>query len=534
MQKSFNTAGPIKPERHYHIPLLQRVDWEEIRYLIDAEKYFILHAPRQTGKTSTLLEMMRVLNIEGKYAALYANIEAAQAARGDEKSGIPTVCSAIADAMAIYHKDFLLREWFTQNQDLVPYNNLLSRFLEEWSLSSEKSKVLFLDEVDALIGNTLISLLRQIRARYAQRPQAFPQTIVLCGVRDVKDYRIHTRDDEIITGGSAFNIKTKSIRMGGFSEAETRALLLQHTEATGQRFDEALFEELWLDTWGQPWLVNALAHEMSHEDKEARRDRSLVIGLEKYKEARERLIQSRATHLDQLTDKLREERVRGVIAALLATEDDGLPDTVSPDDLQYVEDLGLIRTRPGVTLSNRIYQEIIPRELTWVTQVGITHDTAWYVKQDGSLDTEKLLKAFQQFFREHSDAWVEGFDYKEAGPQLLMQAFLQRIVNCGGRLSREYALGRKRTDLFIEWPLDEKKGFYGEVQKVVVELKILRGDLGETIQKGIEQTLEYSRQVGAQESHLVIFNRNPDVSWDEKIWQSREKRGERTVLVWGC
>ena len=289
MQKSFNTAGPIKPERHYHIPLLQRVDWEEIRYLIDAEKYFILHAPRQTGKTSTLLEMMRVLNIEGKYAALYANIEAAQAARGDEKSGIPTVCSAIVDSIELYLKDRLTPNWYYEYKDTIPAGNLLSKLLAYWSIHSPKPVVLLLDEVDALIGNTLISLLRQIRARYAQRPQAFPQTIVLCGVRDVKDYRIHTRDDEIITGGSAFNIKTKSIRMGGFSEAETRALLLQHTEATGQRFDDALFEELWLDTWGQPWLVNALAHEMTHKDREARRDRSLVIGLEKYKEARERL-----------------------------------------------------------------------------------------------------------------------------------------------------------------------------------------------------------------------------------------------------
>jgi len=201
---------------------------------------------------------------------------------------------------------------------------------------------------------------------------------------------------------------------------------------------------------------------------------------------------------------------------------------------QYVEDLGLITTKPSIAISNRIYQEIIPRELTWVTQTGIIHDTQWYVKENGSLDMEKLLKAFQQFFREHSDAWMDGFDYREAGPQLLMQAFLQRVVNSGGRISREYALGRKRTDLFIEWPLDTQKGFFGEVQQVVIELKILRGDLEQTIEKGVEQTLDYTKQVGAEESHLVIFNRSPEVSWDEKIWQRQENREGRTVFVWGC
>jgi hypothetical protein len=83
--------------------------------------------------------------------------------------------------------------------------------------------VLLLDKVDALVGDTLISLLRQLRAGYPQRPASFPQTIVLCGVRDLRDDRIHASSEyEPITGGSAFNIKPKSVRLGDFSAAETR------------------------------------------------------------------------------------------------------------------------------------------------------------------------------------------------------------------------------------------------------------------------------------------------------------------------
>ncbi|MCG5500805.1 hypothetical protein [Ectothiorhodospira lacustris] len=101
--------------------------------------------------------------------------------------------------------------------------------------------------------------LRQIRAGYAQRPEAFPQSIVLCGVRDVRGYRLHQEGAQVITGGSAFNIKAKSLRMGNFTQDECSILWQQHTDDTGQPFDPAIFPELWEDTRGQPWLVNALA-----------------------------------------------------------------------------------------------------------------------------------------------------------------------------------------------------------------------------------------------------------------------------------
>ena len=128
---------------------------------------------------------------------------------------------------------------------------MLYALLEYWTKQSDKPTLLFLDEVDALVGDTLISLLRQIRAGYGQRPLAFPQAIILCGVRDVRDYRIHRKNKEIITGGSAFNIKATSLRLGNLSETEVMELWQQHTTETGQAFDKAIFPELWQDTNGQ-------------------------------------------------------------------------------------------------------------------------------------------------------------------------------------------------------------------------------------------------------------------------------------------
>jgi len=228
MELSFNNAGPIKPGLHYHIDPLTRLDWEEVRRLIDGERYFVLHAPRQTGKTSTLLTMMRVLNEEGRYACAYANIEAAQAARGDETQGILAACSAVSSALGLYTRRPEMKQWYLKEGRQFPPQDQFFQLLNHWTATSDKHTVLFLDEVDALVGDTLISLLRQIRAGYTQRPEAFPQSIVLCGVRDVRDYRIHQGVGEIITGGSAFNIKAKSLRMGNFTPEESKALWVQH------------------------------------------------------------------------------------------------------------------------------------------------------------------------------------------------------------------------------------------------------------------------------------------------------------------
>lgn len=531
MERFFNIAGPIKKDIHYYIEPLNRLEWDEIQLLLNQQSYFVLHAPRQTGKTTTLLAMAEVINKADNQIALYANIESAQASRNDIQSGINTICADIANQAVIQLKDESLNQWLIERGNSIPANSRLNQLLSFWSQSNGKPCLLLLDEIDALIGDTLISVLRQIRAGYPQRPAAFPQNIILCGVRDVRDYRIHSQG-EIITGGSVFNIKSESLRMGSFSQTEIQALYAQHSKLTGQEFESDVFNALWQDTQGQPWLVNALAYQTCFKNK-ANRDRNKTITLEDYKIAREQLIYARTTHLDQLSDKLKEPRVHAVIAPMLSSLDNFEQAQSSLDDLQYVEDLGLIKLKPNLVIANKIYQEVIPRELTYPTSVNITHEQAWYIGENDKIDMRKLLSAFQQFFRENIDAWSENFQYKEAGPQLLMQAFLQRIVNGGGRITREYALGRKRTDLLIEWPLTEQS-FNGPVQRVVIELKILYGAIETTIENGVKQACEYANSVNADEVHLVIFDRSTNNKWDDRIWCKRQQVDSCIVDVWGC
>lgn len=271
--------------------------------------------------------------------------------------------------------------------------------------------------------------------------------------------------------------------------------------------------------------MNALACQACFEDKAAR-DRSRPITLESVLEARENLILRCDTHLDQLVHKLREPRVRRVIEPLLSG---GRPE-LRDDDIAYVRDLGLVTRQPPLAIANPIYREVIPRELTSDVQETITDEPAWYVGADGRLLVSKLLAAFQEYFRENSEHWVERFGYKEAGPQLLLQAFLHRIVNSGGRVEREYGLGRLHTDLLVTWPAGT--GPDGR-QKVVIECKLLRRSLEETLGKGVSQTLAYMDRAAAQEGHLVIFDRSADASWEQKIFRREDGRDGKLVTVWG-
>jgi hypothetical protein len=524
----FNTAGPINPADHYNIPPLTRFDLDEMLFLIQQKKYFILHAPRQVGKTSYLLALMDYLNTQDDYTALYINVEVAQAAREDVTAAMRSILSELGSRAEWLLKDPYPTQIWPDVLAQTGGNGALSEVLNRWSQANPKPIILLIDEIDSLVGDTLISVLRQLRAGYDKRPAAFPQSVILCGVRDVRDYRLHTDTGKaVITGGSAFNIKAKSLRLGSFNQDEVEALLQEHTTETGQVFEPAASNLIWELTQGQPWLVNALAYEVCF-DMKANRDHSVVITAEMVAEAKENLILRRETHLDQLVDKLKEPRVQQVISPMLRGQE---MENVPPDHIQYVLDLGLVsKVGQELKIANPIYQEVIPRELTYVTQFNFAaqYKPAWYINDVGALEMEKLLAAFQQFFREHSESWVERFDYKEAGPQLLMQAFLQRLINGGGQIQREYGLGRRRTDLLILWPYGE-----GQVQRVVIELKILYSSLEATIEEGLAQTWQYMDHCGTDKGHLIIFDRRPHITWDEKVFRREESHQGQKIVVWG-
>jgi len=371
----FTTEGPVRAADNYCLPPLQRWDLDEVLGLIDRKKYFLLHAPRQTGKTSCLLALMEYLNRGDRYRAVYANLEGAQTAREDVARGMRTICGTIEAAARLH------------------------------------------------IGDT----------------------------------RLH------------------------------------------------------------PWTEDA-CFEMPQG-----RDRSRPVTVELIDQAKEYLIQNRVTHLDQLSYKLREERVRRVIEPMLAGTQMGM---VPEDDREYLVDLGLLRRdgAGGLVVANPIYREVLPRALAGGPQDSLPHISPTWLNADGTLNPAQLLDAFLAFWRRHGQPLLGSAPYHEIAPQLVLMAFLHRVINGGGTLEREYAIGSGRMDLCL---------CYGALT-LGMELKVWRDGQSDPLAEGLVQLDGYLAGLALDWGWLILFDRRagqPPIAERTASMEAQSPQGRRIVVV---
>jgi hypothetical protein len=357
--KMFCIAGPVIPEDYYYIP--HRLNWQELDQLINSKFYFVLHAPRQSGKTTAIREYIAHLNYVGNYTALYLPTEVAHVAKNHIEEALRWLLIQIdaqietGDCAMHVDSDQRVRGFIADLLKEQPFpQDALYRFLRFWSKENTKPLILFLDEIDGLIENTLISLLKQFRTGYMTRPKYFPQTICLIGVRDLRDYKVKSPEETRLNAlVSPFNIKATSLRLGNFSQAQVRDLYLQHTEATGQLFTDEAVEYAYYLTQGQPWLINALAYEACFSEPA---HRSRPVTQEVIETAKEKLILRRDVHFDALLDRLNDKQVRSVLDPIISGSSEIAPFTA--DDLQYARDLGLIK-QDCIEIANPLYMDYV-------------------------------------------------------------------------------------------------------------------------------------------------------------------------------
>ena len=500
MKKFFNTTGPCNADKHYMInPLAGR---EEVFTHIDQEHYFVIHAPRQSGKTTLLEVLAKKLTLEGKYCALRVSCEIGQPF-GDDFDGAE---KALLDRIRQVADIMLPKE-------LVPPavwpesapGSRIGAALSAWAKACPRPLVLLFDEIDALVDKTLESVLRQLRDGFSYRPAAFPQSIVLCGLRDVRDYKIASGGSPRLGTASPFNVKVESLRLRSFEEAEVKELYLQHTAETGQQFTAEALAKAFELTGGQPWLVNALAREVVEKIKVPVAE---TITAEHFEQAAQRLILARATHLDSLSSKLNEDRVRRVLAPILAGSI-FLGDSAYNDDVLYVRDLGLIAPKDPIRVSNPIYKEVILRVLAERATPSIVFDRPSFVDAQGKLDIEAILSEFAIWWKRHAAVMLKGHVYHEVAAQIVFMAWLHRVVNGGGIIDREYGVGRGRIDLLIRWPLPGAKNS-SQWQQEAIELKVWAEGEPDPLSEGLEQLERYLDGLGLTHGVLVVFDRRPE------------------------
>jgi len=293
-------------------------------------------------------------------------------------------------------------------------------------------------------------------------------------------------------------------------------------------FEPQAVDCIYEQTQGQPWLVNSIARECV--EKICEKNYSIPITSEMAKTAINNIILARGTHFDSLMERLKEPRVHSVIQPLIMGEEVSI-DKLS-DDYLYTRDLGLIRDNGGKTEpSNPIYAEVIVRALNWSVQEAIKDGYENYVvpryMKNNKIDMDYLIKDFQEFWRENSEIWIDRYkknfyQYDEAAPHLVFQAFLQRVINGGGNIIREMALGKRRVDLCVVY----------EEQKYPIELKILRNE--KSVADGLEQLSAYMDKAGTSEGWLVLFDRSAEKSWEDKLYIRPETYKGKHITVAGA
>lgn len=497
--------------------------------LIAERRYFTLHAGRQTGKTTCARWLVDHLSGEGQHRALWVDVQVAREEPSPQRAfELLRYCLDVAvgrdtpDLASGEGAPAGRAAWGEAGVPLEPAGTFVLRYLRDLAARSDRPLVVLFDEADGLLGPAMISFLTQLRQGYLDRSRVpFPSSVVLVGQREVRDFAVATGGPSAVAWlgtTSPFNVTAEAATLGHFVEGEIAELLDQHTAATGQRFERAAAKRIWELGQGHPWLANALADQIVRRDV---RDRSVSVTPSHVDTAKETIILERRSHIDSLIARLREPRVQRVLAPMLTGGQTGLD--VLDDDFAYVLGLGLVRFHEGrFEIANPIYREVVPRTLTFVRQAQVPAEPAWYVRGDGALDLTKLFADWQVFWRKDGHLAAEGFGYREAGPHLMLMAFLQRVVNGGGRVEREYGLGRGALDLLIAW----------RESRHVVEVKVRRDT--ETEAEALDQVARYLDHAGLAEGWLVLFDLRRERSWADKLFLRDVRHGDKLIHIIGC
>ena len=364
--RKFNTTGPCFPDEHYMLPALDRLPG--IRELVAGGNYFVVHAPRQTGKTTALQALVREINEKGDMFAIYCTLETMQNATDVDDTMIK-ICKLLRRAVfatpELVHRlgnpDVALAISQESGWTVTAVSDTLAALCRK----AGKPVAVFFDEADCLVGDVLISFLRQLRDGYVNRKLiSFPKSIALVGMLDVRDYKAQIRHDgESLGQISPFNIIAEDMLIPNFIESDIRTLYAQHTAETGQVFADGVVEDVWRLTRGQPWLVNAIAHECVAKIHALRYAEPITVA--DVEAAKEAIIRENPIHLDYLFDMVNSPWVRPYFDACLQG-------TVTEEmrcnkQFKFLHYLGFLREEEGhFDFANRLYKDYWNKRTTGI------------------------------------------------------------------------------------------------------------------------------------------------------------------------
>jgi hypothetical protein len=566
--KYFNTLGVCNPQEHYMLPAVPRLPG--IGSMIDSGDYFIINAPRQSGKTTCLTELTTLINSEGKYYALNCSFSSISDTNEDDMAMsrvIDCIDAGLRSSSVPKLRDLACS--FIEEPYMKCTCTKVQAMLFDICRSLDRKLVVFFDEADCLNEAHLRTFLLQIRSghdrRFAHSQTGFPRSLALVGMSNIRYYLTTVWPEEWAYGiASNFNIVVNSISPANFSMEEIWSLYGQHTVETGQIFEPDAVERAWYWTEGQPWMVNAIADDVVVN--QFKNDHSKVITAKEIDVAVRDLILRNDTHLDYLSERLKETRVRRVMERIIVGANI-FPDNVSSNDERYAIDLGILRvdsaTGERYKPANPVYSELIARTLSRDIRKSLPRDLASRWMDGTGIDMDGLLKDFQIFWRNSSKALTElnvvktfvkdsvnsvleeyrikdvdenliNFKYidktrydivrlsKDAFAHLAFFAFLQRAMNDSvGIMKIEYGLNNSKLVICVCY-----KGI-----SYPLELKI-KGVKSQ--ENNCSHLSGYIDRCGSKVGWLIVFDNNFMKSWDSKLFWNTIVYEGKTIHEVGC
>ncbi len=485
-KRYFNTSGPNIPAEHY---TLQRQDLiEKGRELVHKSRYFTIWAPRQTGKSTYFRLLAKELEKED-YKVAYVNFE-------NYKT---TIELELFESLSIYFSDF----W-----NITLKSKSFVGFTDEILLIRDKKFVLICDEIEGLNPAIFNQFLHTIRNLYHSRETHCLKSVILVGVSNITGI--------IQDNASPFNIADE-LDVPYFTNDETKELLEQHENETGQLFEERVKEKISEITANQPGLVNGFARRLV----EVNPDKN-IIDYEDYLQVEEwylnKTIDKNVSNIIKIA-----KRYRKFAERLLFLEEDIEFDIDHPA-VQHFHINGLItydknnKIKFWVPLyKKRLFKAFYPYSNGESGRIKETLPLYDILIEENVFDFDKLIQSFKEYvkrrgFRPFREKTKKG-KYKSI-PEAVMvycfetyiQSFLQ-MINAKSYREAQVSLGN--SDLIINVLGNE----------YLIETKIYRYD--KQFQDGKKQLSFYCKSLGLSMGIYLVFVPN-QILYPERAIEGKE------------
>ncbi|WP_270565902.1 AAA family ATPase [Clostridium beijerinckii] len=513
MKKRFNSTGVCVSRKYYMVDISNKI--EEIKKLIDNEFYFTINRPRQYGKTTTLNE------ITNKLKDVYLVINISFEGIGDivfenEKSFCNKFLKLVIKDLIFADKEESrkLENLSREINDIEELSEIITQFVE----NAKKEVVLIIDEVDKSSNNQLfLSFLGMLRNKYLAREVGKDFTfksVILAGVYDVKSLKLKIRNENEEKYNSPWNIAADFNIDMSFSPKEIATMLNEYAIEKSLYMDiDKLSEEIHFFTDGYPFLVSRLCQIVDEKIYEFDKRPWASGDIQK---AVKIILEEKNTLFDSLIKNLENHKeLYNYIEDIIVNGNDKGFNSYNPI-IEIGNTYGYFKNKNGkVSISNKIFGEIIYNYMISKLENNYNNIEEYnfkeaFIKKDGGLNIEKILKRFQQFMKEQYSS--KDSEFIEHHGRLLFLAFIKPIINGTGFDFKEVQVSEeKRLDVVITY-----NNF-----KYIIEMKIWRGL--KYHENGIEQLCDYLDIHDLNKGYLLIFNFNKNKEFKEERVNVKDK-----------